>query len=92
MGTYSAFYHPEAKNSSTEVIQNASKFLQHIFASFIRNPASGLEADFGWPRWEPNSTSLAQLFENNKAEMSMVSGGLYDAICANPPPIPWDQI
>jgi hypothetical protein len=91
MGTYSTIPRPDG-TSTTEVTDKVSKLLQHTFASFIRNPATSLEAGFGWPRWEPNSTSLALLFENNKAEISMVDGGKYDAICANPPPIPWDQI
>jgi hypothetical protein len=92
MGAYSTVPRPDGGTLTTEVTDKASKFLQHILASFIRTPVTGLETEFSWPKWEPNSTSLASLFGDNVAEMEMVDGGIYDTICANPPPIPWDQI
>ena len=95
LGTYDTIQTQDVVNSTTEVsieTKEASQFLQHIFASFIRNPAGGLYNDFGWPMFEPNKTTLLELFRNNSATTSLVDAGMYDDICSNPPPIPWDQL
>jgi hypothetical protein len=85
MGTHPIIPHSNASDWVAVVTngttKDASRLLQYIFTSFIRNPATGLEADFGWPRWEPNSTSLALLFGNNEARISMAEGGDYGDLC-----------
>lgn len=64
---------------------------QDVFATFIRDPARGIERKHHWPMFEPNSTTLVELFRNNSATASLVDPGKYDDICKNPPRIPWEE-
>lgn len=37
-------------------------------------------------------TTLVELFRDNQPGASFEDPLVYDAICANPPPIPWDVL
>ncbi|RHZ58020.1 uncharacterized protein CDV56_107946 [Aspergillus thermomutatus] len=68
----------------------ASDYLQNAWAAFIESPATGLSRKMGWPMYNPNGTTLVELFANNTPTARLRDPAEFDAICSNPPPIPSD--
>ncbi|KAF9562980.1 alpha/beta-hydrolase [Agrocybe pediades] len=61
-----------------------SKFMQGAWVAFARNPKQGL-LSLGWPMYNPNTTSLAQLGNPaNATGMTLTKGSLVDSACARP--------
>uniref|UniRef100_A0A8H7Y880 Carboxylic ester hydrolase n=1 Tax=Psilocybe cubensis TaxID=181762 RepID=A0A8H7Y880_PSICU len=60
-----------------------SRYIQSAWVAFARNPAQGL-LDFGWPMYNPNTTSLAQLGNAaNQTGVVFTQGNLVDFACGN---------
>jgi hypothetical protein len=93
LGSFSSISTPNsATQCEIDTAAKASQFLQRVFASFVRDPAEGLRRDHGWPMFSPNASTLMQLFPNNTIGMALNKPSQYDAICDNPPAIPWEQL
>ena len=58
-----------------------SKYVQSAWVAFVRDPAGGLPS-FGWPLYDPNTTTLAQLghFFNTSGAVFEESA-VVDAVC-----------
>lgn len=57
--------------------------MQSAWVAFARNPARGL-LDFGWPMYNPNTISLAQLGNSaNETGVVFTQGKIVDFACAN---------
>ena len=65
MGSYDAFS-PNKSQVDTATME-ASRYLQHIFGTFLRDPAHGLQQAYHWPTFAPNQATLIELFPNNTA-------------------------
>jgi carboxylesterase type B len=89
-GTYDFFANDTQTPPEYEVA--ASTFLHRVYGAFIRDPSNGLAKEFDWPMFNPNGTTLIELFQNNTPTASLTNPSIYDAVCANPPPIPWDEL
>ncbi|KAF9562978.1 carboxylesterase [Agrocybe pediades] len=67
--------------SSTQIA--LSRYVQSAWVAFARNPTQGL-IDFGWPLYNPNTTSLAQLGGiTNQTGVAFAKGSDIDAPCAD---------
>ncbi|OAA52748.1 carboxylesterase family protein [Beauveria brongniartii RCEF 3172] len=90
MGTYSTINNTTLHPKSTTAA--ASRHLQRLFGTFVRDPANGLRKEYGWPVYDPSLKSLMELFRNNTVSAVLQEPALYDEICQNPPPIPWAAV
>ncbi|PPQ92423.1 hypothetical protein CVT25_008644 [Psilocybe cyanescens] len=62
-----------------------SKYVQAAWVAFARNPSQGL-VNFGWPLYDPATTSLVQLGNpSNLTGIVLTSGSLLDTTCGNVP-------
>lgn len=87
--TYKTF----GNESHTQPYEDAAfQFLQRVYSTFIRDPEAWLTKEFGWPTFNPNTTSLIELFMNNVPNASLADPSIYDAPCVNPPPIPLEDL
>ncbi|KAF9562983.1 carboxylesterase [Agrocybe pediades] len=74
-------------NQSTTVLATPaeialSKFMQGAWVAFARNPQEGL-LSLGWPMYNPNTTSLAQLGNPaNQSGIVLTNGSLVDSACS----------
>ncbi|KAI9656504.1 MAG: hypothetical protein M1821_004711 [Bathelium mastoideum] len=66
---------------NTDVQNKVSRYLQHAWTTFARDPLHGLER-LGWPRYDAGSATLVQLGKGNETEASFASPAKYDSICA----------
>ncbi|KAF8161400.1 carboxylesterase [Crassisporium funariophilum] len=77
-GTYNGSAIPATPNEIA-----LSKYVQGAWVAFARNPAQGL-INFGWPLYNPNTTSLAQLGNvANATGVVFTQGALTDFACAD---------
>jgi hypothetical protein len=83
MGTYSLM---GAKYASPQT-NAASRLLQHLFGSFIRDPLRGLLDSYSLPIYQLNQSTLIELFPDNKPTFALATATV-NAACANPTPIP----
>jgi len=90
MGTYNLMASNKTVGDKSSTTKEASRLLQHFFAAFIRDPTHGLEKSYGLPTYRPNSTTLVELFNENKPSLTRARATDNPA-CANPTPIPWDE-
>jgi len=75
-------YNTSIPNPSSTVIA-LSRYVQSAWVAFARNPRQGL-INFGWPLYNPNTTSLAQLGGvTNQTGVAFTQGSLIDSPCAN---------
>lgn len=58
------------------------KLMQGAWAAFARDPAKGL-TNYGWPEYNPDTSSLIRLAYNNSPTAEFVSPNLYFAACNN---------
>jgi hypothetical protein len=78
-GTYNA----SSSIPATPIEIALSTYVQGAWVAFARNPAQGL-IEFGWPLYNPNTTSLAQLGNvANQTGVVFTQGKLVDAACAS---------
>ena len=66
---------------NTELEVKVSRYMQHAWAMFARDPLHGLQS-LGWPRYDPNENTLIQLGNGEEVAASYVSPSKYDSICA----------
>lgn len=60
-----------------------SKLIQGAWVAFARDPQKGL-LSLGWPMYNPNTLSLAQLGNPvNQSGMVLTKGSLVDSACGN---------
>lgn len=79
-GTYN-LTSPTESPSTTEI--TLSRYMQRAWVAFARNPIHGL-IDFGWPLYNPNTTTLAQLGGiTNQTGVAFTRGNLTDSPCAD---------
>ncbi|KAL3964549.1 hypothetical protein ACCO45_001553 [Purpureocillium lilacinum] len=90
MGTYNLMASNKTVGDKSSTTKEASRLLQHFFAAFIKDPTHGLEKSYGLPTYRPNSTTLVELFNENKPSLTRARATDNPA-CANPTPIPWDE-
>ncbi len=83
MGTYALV---DADYTSPQTSE-ASKFLQHLFGTFIRDPSCGLVEAYGLPTYKLNRTTLIELFADNEPTVRLAAA-TEKAACANPTPVP----
>jgi hypothetical protein len=77
-GTYNL---TTSRPSQTEIA--LSKYIQQLWVAFARDPKRGL-LDFGWPLYDPNTTSLGQIGNvANETGVVFMQGSALDAICAH---------
>lgn len=58
--------------------------MQEAWVAFARDPKRGL-VNLGWPVYNPNTTTLAQLgHPANESGMVLTKGALVDSACASP--------
>lgn len=82
-GTYNGSSVPPTSIPATPTEIALSTYVQSAWVAFARDPAQGL-IDFGWPLYNPNTTSLAQLGNvANQTGVVFTQGSLIDAACAN---------
>ena len=59
-----------------------SQYMQGAWVAFARDPQNGL-TNFGWPRYNPNTNSLAILgSSSNQTGVTFSSGSAYDSGCS----------
>ncbi|KAF9562984.1 carboxylesterase [Agrocybe pediades] len=60
-----------------------SKYMQTAWVAFARNPSQGL-VNFGWPLYNPTTSSTAQLGNlANSTGVSFTQGSLIDTVCSS---------
>lgn len=70
MGTYELMKTDPAAPTSPNTYR-ASKFLQHMFGTFIRDPVGGLAREYSMPTFRPNSSSMVVLFPENRPTFTL---------------------
>jgi hypothetical protein len=60
----------------------ASKFFQNVLATFIRDPATGLTRQYGWPTYDPNAKTLIELLPNVTAAGVLADPNTFDQACS----------
>jgi hypothetical protein len=70
MGTYELLKTDPATPSNPNT-REASKFLQHMFGTFIRDPVGGLAGEYSMPTFRPNSSSVVVLFPENRPTFTL---------------------
>lgn len=86
MGSFNSIKNTPRDKANTAA---ASRYLQKIVATFIRDPTNGLRNAYKWPTYNPNTKSLVELFANNTIGATLTSSVEFDAVCSNPPPLSW---
>lgn len=65
-----------------------SRYMQGAWAAFGRSPQYGLNV-YGWPSYNPNTTSLVRLAYKNQPIPNFVAPSVYDSVCPiNNDPLP----
>ncbi|MCJ1331585.1 hypothetical protein MMC10_008276 [Thelotrema lepadinum] len=72
--------HSAAYQDPGPEVQKAGNYIQDAVAAFVRDPVHGLE-NFGWKTYNPNTTTLINLFGNNSAEVTFTDPSVYDLPC-----------
>ncbi|KAL2129225.1 hypothetical protein VTI74DRAFT_8071 [Chaetomium olivicolor] len=70
MGTYELMKTDPAAPTSPNT-KEASKFMQRMFGTFIRDPVHGLANEYSMPTFRPNSSSLVVLFPENRPTFTL---------------------
>lgn len=65
---------------STKEQERFSRYMQGAWAAFGRDPHNGL-SKYGWPRYNPSTSSLVLLAPDNKATSEIVDPAVYDESC-----------
>lgn len=79
-GTYNSSTFTAA-NPASEVEIALSQYVQSAWVAFARDPVNGL-ANFGWPLYSPNTTSIARLGSaDNQTGVVFGSSGEFDVGC-----------
>ena len=66
--------------SDTPEQQEFTSYIQGAWAAFAKDPDNGL-VDYGWPKYNPNSTSLLQLGLNGTVGPNLINPSQYDSLC-----------
>ncbi|UNI14253.1 hypothetical protein JDV02_000900 [Purpureocillium takamizusanense] len=90
MGTYNLMAGNKTADHGGSTTKEASRFLQHFFAAFIRDPTHGLKKSYGLPIYEPNTSTSVELFKNNKPALTRILIPDNPA-CAHPTPLPENE-
>lgn len=78
-GSYNESF-PAIPSTPTEVA--LSRFVQSAWVAFARDPQKGL-LDFGWPMYDPNTNTLAQIGNPaNQTGIVFTSGTQIDLTCS----------
>lgn len=74
-----------------EATVKASRYMQQVFGTFIRDPSHGLKRVYNWPTFIPSKATLIDLFPDNvaSAEFKVPKN---DAACKSAPPFPWLEV
>ena len=65
---------------NTPLQVEVSRYMQHAWAEFARDPVDGLRA-LGWPTYNPEGKTLARLGYGQEKEASFATPYAYDSIC-----------
>lgn len=57
-----------------------TRFVQHAWATFANDPVHGL-VELGWPVFEQNRKTLAEIAYKNRPDITLVRPDVYDATC-----------
>jgi hypothetical protein len=87
MGTHGLLA-PNTSHATYDAVAEASRYLQKVFGTFIRNPSNGLKHVFGWPTFAPGHRTLVELFTNNTISAALRVPD-EDGMCKNAPPFPY---
>lgn len=65
-------------NTDLQVL--VSRYMQHVWATFARDPVDGL-SNLGWPTYNASAETLVRLGYRNETTASYVAPAPYDKIC-----------
>ncbi|KAF2844991.1 carboxylesteras-like protein, partial [Plenodomus tracheiphilus IPT5] len=67
---------------ASQVQKEASRLFQRAIAAFSADPKKGL-TKYGWPRFNPETTSWIEIAVGNQAKATFVKPDKYDGACSN---------
>ncbi|KAL8948952.1 MAG: hypothetical protein Q9222_004904 [Ikaeria aurantiellina] len=70
---------PNLPNTVPE--ERTMAYMMHAWATFVKNPASGLSKKLHWPQYNASRDTLVQLGYMHNPGSTFVSPGVYDAAC-----------
>lgn len=66
--------------ANTDLEEVVSRYLQHVWATFARDPNNGL-LNLGWPIYNASERTLVRLGYGNDTTASFAQPSSYDAVC-----------
>ncbi|KAL4894989.1 cholinesterase [Aspergillus ambiguus] len=65
----------------SEYEAKAAAYMRNAWATFAKHPATGLDSEFHWPRFSPQTKSEVQLSLHEQTQASFISNAETDALC-----------